>query len=219
MTTDEQNIMLAIQPKSDQLNADDLIAGPRMITITKVTTRATPEQPVSVHFDGDNGKPWKPCKSMMRLLVEAWSTNATHWLGQSVELYLDRKVKWGGAEVGGIRIRAMSGIDSDRTFAVTVSKGKREPMRVKRLDGKAKATAVQAEPAGDATSKAVSADAAAVAKSAAWADKIVADINAGSIEEIEALMIKNKENLERLRGKYPLLADRIDSAYNEAVKT
>ena len=217
MTTDEQNILLAIQPKTDQLNADSLVGGPRTITITRVTTRATPEQPVSVYFEGDDGKPWKPCKSMMRLMVEAWSANATHWLGQTVELYLDRKVKWAGAEVGGIRIRAMSGIASDRTFAVTVSQGKREPMRVKRLDGKA--TAVQAEPAGDATSKAASADAAAVAKSAAWADKIVADINAGSIKEIEALMVKNKENLERLRAKYPLLADRILSAYNEAVKT
>ena len=56
-----------IDPKSDQLNSDDLIAGPITIRITKVSANlSSPEQPISIFFEGDNGKPYKPCKSMRR---------------------------------------------------------------------------------------------------------------------------------------------------------
>ena len=44
-----------IAPKSDQMNADDLIAGPRTITVTKVLLCGEPDQPVAIHFEGDQG--------------------------------------------------------------------------------------------------------------------------------------------------------------------
>src|SRR4051812_24998120 len=93
-----------IVPKSDQLNADDLLAGPRTITIREVTIRPGTEQPVSIFFDGDNGKPYKCCKSMARVLVAAWGADANNYIGRSATLYCDPKVKWGGMQVGGIRI-------------------------------------------------------------------------------------------------------------------
>ena len=47
-------------PNSQQLNADDLIGGQsRTIKITNVTI-AMGEQPVAIHYEGDNGKPYKP---------------------------------------------------------------------------------------------------------------------------------------------------------------
>ena len=58
-----------IIPKSDQLNADDLIAGPRTIRITAVST-GNAEQPVVINYEGDNGRPYKPSKSMRRILVD-----------------------------------------------------------------------------------------------------------------------------------------------------
>jgi hypothetical protein len=36
-----------------------------------------PEQPVSIHFEGDDGKPFKPCKTCRRLLVHCWGAEAT----------------------------------------------------------------------------------------------------------------------------------------------
>jgi hypothetical protein len=43
------NLENTIIPKSDQLNADDLIGGPRTITITGVKA-GTPEQPVTINL-------------------------------------------------------------------------------------------------------------------------------------------------------------------------
>lgn len=129
MTTDMRQV---IAPKSDQMNADDLVAGPRTIRVTGVDIRAG-EQPISVHFEGDNGKPWKPCKTTARLMVAAWGPDASQYKGRSLTLYRDPTVKWAGMEVGGIRISHMSHIDADMVYAATVTKGKRAPIRVKPL--------------------------------------------------------------------------------------
>lgn len=123
----------AIIPKSDQINSDDLIAGPITIKITAVTIRPGTEQPVSISFEGDNGKPWKSCKSMSRVLVAAWGPDAKKYVGRSVTLYRDPDVKWAGMSVGGIRISHLSDIDNPITMALTATKGSRKPYTVKPL--------------------------------------------------------------------------------------
>lgn len=122
-----------IIPKSDQLNADDLIAGPMTVKITGVTVRGGQEQPVSIHFDGDNGKPYKACKSMCRVLVMAWGPDSSKYAGRSMTLYRDPAVKWGGMEVGGIRISHMSDLAEPLTMALTATRGNRKPYTVKPL--------------------------------------------------------------------------------------
>ena len=122
-----------IVPKSDQINADDLLAGPITITITEVTIRPGTEQPVSVHFEGDNGKPFKPCKSMCRAMVHCWGADANQYAGRSMTLYCDPKIKWGGMAVGGIRISHMSHLNSAVTMALTETKGKKQPFVVQPL--------------------------------------------------------------------------------------
>lgn len=123
-----------IAPKSDQLNADDLIAGPMTITVTAVRANpSAPEQPISIFFDGDNGKPYKPCKSMRRVLVQLWGRDGGKYVGGRLTLYRDPAVKFGGIEVGGIRISHMSGIDGDRTMALTATRASRKPYTVKPL--------------------------------------------------------------------------------------
>jgi hypothetical protein len=122
-----------IIPKSDQISADDLIAGPMTITITGIDIRPGTEQPVSVMFEDDNGRPWKPCKSMSRVLVAAWGPDAKAYVGRAVTLYRDPTVKWGGMEVGGIRISHMSDLDRAVTLALTATKGSRKPFVVKPL--------------------------------------------------------------------------------------
>lgn len=122
-----------IVPKSDQLNADDLLAGPMTVTISQVTIRPGTEQPVSVFFEGDNGKPYKCCKSMARVMVHCWGADANEYVGHSMTLYCDPTVKWGGMEVGGIRISHMSHIPKGVTMALTATKGQRKPFVVKPL--------------------------------------------------------------------------------------
>lgn len=122
-----------IIPKSDQINADDLLTGPMTITIREVTIRPGTEQPVSIHFEGDNGKPFKPCKSMARVMVHCWGSDANEYVGRGMTLYCDPKVMWGGMAVGGIRISHMTHIKETQVLALTATKGSKKPFTVKPL--------------------------------------------------------------------------------------
>lgn len=121
-----------IAPKSDQQNADDFVGGPKTFTIERVEIKPVPDQPVSIFLRGEN-RPWKPCKSMSRLLVAAWGADANQYAGRSVTLCRDPSVKWGGMEVGGIRISHMSHIERGMIIALTKTKGQRAPYTVKPL--------------------------------------------------------------------------------------
>lgn len=127
-------------PKSDQMNADDLISGPRTITIARVSGTGNSEQPVAVFFDGDGGKPYKPGKSMRRVMIAAWGADAAKYAGRRMTLYCDPGVVFGGMKVGGIRISHMSDIERDFTTALTVTKAKRAPFTVKKLADEAPKT-------------------------------------------------------------------------------
>jgi hypothetical protein len=137
------NIAHTITPKSDQLNADDLITGSLTVKVTAVKGSNEPQQPVSIHYEGDNGKPYKPCKSMRRVLVSAWGANGADYVGRSMTLYRDDSVVFGGIAVGGIRISHLSHIEKDLTLALTVSRASRKPYSVKRLEVVASAPAAK----------------------------------------------------------------------------
>ena len=122
-----------IAPKSDQLNADDLIGGPRTIVVTGVSKMKEPDQPIAVYFEGDGGKPYKPGKSMRRVLVRVWGNDGNTYVGRRMTLYRDDAVQFGGAAVGGIRISHMSDIPSPITMALTVTRASRKPFTVKPL--------------------------------------------------------------------------------------
>lgn len=121
-----------IAAKSDQLNADDLIGRDLTITITGVSLLAG-EQPVAISYEGDNGKPWKPCKSMRRVLVGIWGGDGSKYAGRSMTLYRDPAVAFGGQAVGGIRISHMSGIDKPVIMSLTASRNNKKPFTVKPL--------------------------------------------------------------------------------------
>lgn len=124
---------LTIAPKSDQLNADDLIGVSRTISITKVSLCSEADQPIAINFEGDNGKPYKPCKSMRRVLVNVWGRDGNSYVGRSMTLYRDDKVTYGGVAVGGIRISHMSHLDKEMTMALTATRANRKPFTVKPL--------------------------------------------------------------------------------------
>jgi len=126
------NMLATIVPKSDQINADDLIGQSLTITVNEVKFSGGQEQPVSMYFDG-SGKAFRPCKSMCRVLVAIWGPDAKEYVGRSMTLYRDPTVKWGGMEVGGIRISHMTHMEAPVTMALTATKGARKPYTVRPL--------------------------------------------------------------------------------------
>jgi len=108
--TNEELLAQALSPQSDTLGGDDLVTGPRTITITEVHVKKGHERPLIIRFEGDEGKPWKPCKTTGRTLANLWGGDFAKWAGRSVTLFRDPDVIYGGAKVGGIRVQAASHI-------------------------------------------------------------------------------------------------------------
>ena len=112
----------SLAPKSDQLDAVDLVGGPRTFTIENVT-RHNAEQPFNFHL-AEFPRVWRPGKSMRRVIAAAWGTKASAYVGQRITLYCDNSVEFGGAAVGGSRISHMSGIDKPLKVPLLIKKGR-----------------------------------------------------------------------------------------------
>ena len=122
----------SIASKSDQMDYQDFLGGDRTVTVTEVRRGPSPEQPVEIavaEFD----RPWRPAKSMRRVLVAAWGPDSANYIGRRILLFGDPTVKWAGTAVGGIRIKAMDGLDKPLTVSLTLTRGKRAPFTVQPL--------------------------------------------------------------------------------------
>lgn len=113
--------------KSDQLNADDLLGGPRTFTIVEVRP-GNEEQPVNIVLaEWPKNRPFKPSKTVQRILSYCWgSTETDDWpKGARMTLFRDEKVKWAGEEIGGIRVSHLSHINGPMKVALQESKHKK----------------------------------------------------------------------------------------------
>lgn len=122
--SDVADLRSTIVPKSDQLNAEQLLAGDATITVTDVRM-GSEDQPVILHYENDQGRPYKPCKTMRKLLIFAWGEDGRNWVGKSMTLYNDHAVRFGGMVVGGIRISHLSHIEREISLSLTATKGKK----------------------------------------------------------------------------------------------
>lgn len=127
------DMAVAIAAKSDQLNADDLMSGPVTVTITGARVDASSDQPVVLELEGMEGRPYKPGKSMSRVLVAAWGANSGQYVGGRLTLYRDPNVKFGGILVGGIRISHMSGLERPLHVPLTQTRGRKAVFTVQPL--------------------------------------------------------------------------------------
>lgn len=118
-----------IAPKSDQLNSDDLVTGPVTVTITEVRA-GNAEQPVSILLAEFPGRPYKPSKSMRRVLVQGWGSDGDAYTGRRLTLFRNPEIKFGGDQVGGIEISHMSHIPKKLSVSLMVTRGKRKPFHV-----------------------------------------------------------------------------------------
>lgn len=127
-------MMQTVIPKSDQLNFDDFITGKgRIIEITAVTINAKAEQKCTINYKDDNGKPYKPNKSMCRVLFKVWGEDEAKYIGRKLGLYGEPTVMFGGLEVGGILISHMSNIEAPIIVMLTKTKANKKPYTVKPL--------------------------------------------------------------------------------------
>lgn len=138
------DISNTIEPKSDQLDAVELLSGPRVFTIERVSAHNS-EQPVNLHLVGFP-RPWRPGKSMRRVLVACWGPDASKYVGRSVQLFCDKEVMFGGQAVGGTRISAMSHIDKAQKVPLLVTKGRSAIFTVQPLPDTPAPVASQTKP-------------------------------------------------------------------------
>jgi hypothetical protein len=141
----DDDVTPALAAKSDQLNAAD-IAQPIVFRVTKVTVRHGEDQPIAIYHDHDPARPYKPCKTMARLLAKLWGTQANMWVGGLIRVYNDAGVKWGGVAVGGIRINGMSRIRGTQTLQLTATRGKWQAWTVHEIKDDAPAKTAPAKP-------------------------------------------------------------------------
>lgn len=111
-----------LTPKSDQLDAVDLLGGPQTFTITKVS-KNNGEQPLNIEL-AEFPRVWRPGKAMRRVLAYCYTTDSTKWVGKRVTLFCDNSVRFGSDIVGGTRISHLSDIDGPKTIPMIVSRGK-----------------------------------------------------------------------------------------------
>lgn len=116
----------SIAPRSDQMNSDDLMSGPRTFTIAEVRQGNSAEQPFDfILAEFPKGRPFKPSKTVRRILVMLWGKDASAYVGRRFTLYRDPNVRFGGQQVGGIRVSHMSHIDKAQKLALTETRGKK----------------------------------------------------------------------------------------------
>jgi hypothetical protein len=177
----------SIAPKSDQLDAVDLLSGPRTFTIEKVTKHNS-EQPFNFHL-AEFPRVWRPGKSMRRVIVAAWGPDATKYAGQRVTLYCDPSVQFGGDTVGGTRISHMSGIDKPLKVPLLIKRGKSAMFTVQPLpDAPTPAPAKKRDFLADAENAGGDVDAIR----AIWIDAQAAGTHPDILAEIRALAITDE---------------------------
>lgn len=137
--TDISHTLIA---KSDQLNAVDIIGTEKLLTIISVDVKQSGEQPVVIHYEGENKRPWKPALTARRILAALWGSESSNWIGHTVAVHCDPTVVYAGEEVGGIRPHAATGIDSERVIKLKERRGPKpktftiQPLRMETTQAK-----------------------------------------------------------------------------------
>lgn len=188
------DMLKVIEPKSDQINAEDLIGRDMTITITAVKVSPGTEQPVAMKFEGSD-KLFRPCKTVSRIIVAAWGPDTSAYTGRSLTLYRDPTVKWAGMAVGGIRVKAISHIDAPIKLALAESKQNRKITVVQPL----KIDATQPAHAKQTPEK--------------WLDGFLTEVAAVPVlDALASFQLRHQKTLARLESGHPELHARAIAA-------
>lgn len=140
------DVSQAIVARSDQMNAIDLVGGDLTVTILDVK-KGPDDQPVHIITDVYGPKrPFKPSKTVLRDIVIAWGLESQAWVGKRMTLFNDPTVTWAGAEVGGIRVKALSDIPKAFPSVHVLTRGKSKKVMIQPLPDAATAPTTPASP-------------------------------------------------------------------------
>lgn len=128
------DIRAATKPKSDQLNYETFLTGSQTFTVSKVTP-GDRDHPVFIHMNECPATPYKPSKGMLKCIAQpdGWGDKSSQWVGKSITLYGDPTVIYGGVEVGGIKVAALSDINGDYETLISARRGVRKPHLIKKI--------------------------------------------------------------------------------------
>ena len=128
------DIRAATKPKSDQLNYETFLTGPQTFTVSKVTP-GDRDHPVFIHMNECPATPYKPSKGMLKCIAQpdGWGDKSSQWVEKSITLYGDPTVIYGGVEVGGIKVAALSDINGDYETLISARRGVRKPHLIKKI--------------------------------------------------------------------------------------
>lgn len=130
-----------LAPKSEQLDAVELLGGPRTFTVERVSA-GNAEQPINVHL-AEFPRPWRPGVSMRRVLAYCWGNDASAWVGRRVTLFNDETVRFGSDVTGGTRVSHLSHIDGPQSIPLLVKRGKSAAYLVEPITEDAAPTAAE----------------------------------------------------------------------------
>lgn len=133
---------------SDQLDNVDLMSGPRDFTVVGAVMNESAEQPLSIRL-AEYDRPWKPGKTVRRILDGIWGYETDDWSGRRIRLFRDETVAFGRQKTGGTRISHASHIDKPITLTLPISKGKFGEFTVQPLIESAPTPPVLPEPTAE----------------------------------------------------------------------
>lgn len=117
----------ALAPKTDQIDATDLIGKPpQVFTIKSVSENGSEladQQPVNIRLEETNLF-YRPSKGMLRVLADNWGKDVQKWVGRKLELYGDPNVYFGKEKRGGTRISRLSHIPAKKTTLINPRGGR-----------------------------------------------------------------------------------------------
>ena len=126
------DITPALQAKSDQLNAEDLITGP--ITVHVTGGYLAEGNRLVVELAEYPQRPWLASRGMAKFIGAIWGTETDEWAkNAAITLFRNPEVVYGGKAVGGIQIQAISGISKPYTGPLRKSRDKSVPFTIQPL--------------------------------------------------------------------------------------
>lgn len=178
------DISETLAPRSDQQNFDDYLAGPRTVTVAEGRV-VSGEQPVVLDLVEYPGRPYKPNKSMRRVIAKAWGTETDNYAGRRLTLVGNPDIKYGGKAVGGIEIAAMSGLDKPLSMPLTETRGKKRQFTVQPLPDAPRTTQDPTSPHRDWRAEAQALEGATDALRALYMDAQAAGASTDDLEFIK----------------------------------
>ncbi len=175
---EEMNIREFVKIKSDRLNYEDFIMGPKEFTIARLGKKVDQGTPrLLIFFEGYESTPYWPSLGMRKCLSnpDGWGEAPfSEWIGRRMTLFGEPTVVYAGKEMGGIQISHISHIKSEYTTKITLRRGLRIDFTIEPLATTSKQSATPAAYPADQFAAQLEKMRGSIASGKSTADKIVA---------------------------------------------